>query len=183
MSQLLEKHKIEVPEELEKLVDSPEQCQTPQFQGDIKYALNSRVKYFPHIYDIYSFSNISESEISDPFFDDPPLGLLDSSPKICDFSLDIDLSLGNSSSQYCIYDLEYCFQDDMHVMTHIIPPYIPSTIPMNTPKTIQTSSSVVDYSLVFYAVLLILHGFKYYLYFIDWLSMNLVIFGIILYMF
>ena len=43
MSQLLEKHKIEVPEELEKPVDSSEQCQTAQFQGDINYALSARV--------------------------------------------------------------------------------------------------------------------------------------------
>ena len=43
MSQLLEKHKIEVPDELEKPVDSLEQCHTAQFQGDITYALSERV--------------------------------------------------------------------------------------------------------------------------------------------
>ena len=59
MSQLLEKHKIEVPDELEKPVDSSEQCHTAQFQGDITYALSSRVLSFSHV------SDISESEISD----------------------------------------------------------------------------------------------------------------------
>ena len=44
MSQLLKKHRIEVPEELEKPVDSSEQCQAAQFQGDITYALSARVK-------------------------------------------------------------------------------------------------------------------------------------------
>ena len=43
MSWLLEKHKIEVPEELEKPADSSEQCHTAQFQGDITYALSVRV--------------------------------------------------------------------------------------------------------------------------------------------
>ena len=37
MSQLLEKHKIEVPDELEKLVDSSRQCHTALFQGDKTY--------------------------------------------------------------------------------------------------------------------------------------------------
>ena len=60
---------------------------------------------------------------------------------------------------------------------------IPSTIPMNTPKTIQIPSSLVDSSLVSYAVLLILHGLKSCIYFIGWLSMTLVIFGLILHMF
>ena len=108
MSQLLEKHKIEVPDELEKLADSSEQCHTAQFQGDITYALSARVLSFSHVSDIYLFSDISESEISEPFFDDPPLSLLDSSPKHCDVSLDIDLPLRSSSSQACIYDLEDC---------------------------------------------------------------------------
>ena len=52
MSHLLEKHKIEVPEELEKLVDSSEQCQTAQFQGDITYYLSSRIKSFSYVSDI-----------------------------------------------------------------------------------------------------------------------------------
>ena len=43
MSQLLEKHKIEVLGEIEKPVDSSEQCHTVQFQGDITYALSARV--------------------------------------------------------------------------------------------------------------------------------------------
>ena len=58
MSRLLEKHKIEVPDELEKPVDSSEHCHSAQFQGDITYALSSRVKSFSHVYDIYLFSNI-----------------------------------------------------------------------------------------------------------------------------
>ena len=105
MSQLLEKHKIEVPDELEKPADSSEQCHSVQFQGDITYALSSRVLSFSHVSDIDLFSDISESEISDPFFDNPPLSLLDSSPKKCVFSLDLDLSLSCSSSQACIHDL------------------------------------------------------------------------------
>ena len=44
MSQLLEKHNIEVPDELEKPVDSSEHCHSAQFQGDIKYSLSSIVK-------------------------------------------------------------------------------------------------------------------------------------------
>ena len=64
MSQLLENHKIEVPNELEKPVDSSEQCHTAQFQGDINYALNARVLSFYNISDIDLFSDISESEIS-----------------------------------------------------------------------------------------------------------------------
>ena len=68
-------------------------------------------------------------------------------------------------------------------MTQIIPPPIPSTIPLNNSKAIQIPSSLVDSSLVSYAVLLILHGLKYFLYFSGWLSMTLVIFGMILHMF
>ena len=58
MSQLLEKHKIEVPNELEKHVDSSKHCHSVQFQGDITYALSARVKYFPHVYDIDLVSDI-----------------------------------------------------------------------------------------------------------------------------
>ena len=61
---------------------------------------------FSHVSDIDLIYDISESEISDPFFDDPSPSLLDSSPKNYDFSLDIDLSLSSSSSQDCISDLE-----------------------------------------------------------------------------
>ena len=106
MYYLIEKHNIEVLDELEKPADSLEQCHTAQFQGDITYVLSARVILFSHVSDIYLFSDISESEISEPFFDDPPLSLLDSSPKNCDFSLDIDLSLRSYSSKDCIYDLE-----------------------------------------------------------------------------
>ena len=141
------------------------------------------VKKFPHVSDIYLVSDILELEISYPLLDDPFLSLLDSSPKNCDFSLDIDLSLRSSSSQDYIYDLEYCLKADMHVMKHILPPSIPYTIPLNNPKTIQMPSSLVDSPLVSYAVLLILHGLKSFLYFSGWLSMSLVIFGLILNMF
>ena len=68
-------------------------------------------------------------------------------------------------------------------MKSFIPKFIPYTIPLNNPKTIQIPSSLVDSSLVSYAVLLILHGLKSCLYFTGWLSMNLVIFGLILDMF
>ena len=71
----------------------------------------------------------------------------------------------------------------MHVMTPSIPPSIPSTIPLNTPKTIQTPSSLVDSSLVSYLVLLIFNGFKYCLFFTGWLYMTLFIIGMILHMF
>ena len=67
----------------------------------------------------------------------------------------------------------------MHVMKQLIPPYIP----LNNPKTVQIPSSLVDSSLVSYAVIFILHGLKSLLYFIGWLSMSLVIFGLILNMF
>ena len=60
---------------------------------------------------------------------------------------------------------------------------IPSTIPLNNPNTIQIPSSLVDSSLVSYVVILILHGLKSFLYFSGWLSMTLVIIGIILNMF
>ena len=58
MSQLLKKHKIEVPDELEKPGDSSEQCHTVQFQGDIIYALIAIVKSFYHVSDIYLLSDI-----------------------------------------------------------------------------------------------------------------------------
>ena len=61
MSHLLEKHKIEVSDELEKPADSSEQCHTAQFQGDITYALSAKVIYFPRVYDIDLVSDISES--------------------------------------------------------------------------------------------------------------------------
>ena len=61
MSQLLEKHKIEVPYELEKHVDSSEHCHSVQFQGDITYAMSARIKSFSHVSDIYLVSDISES--------------------------------------------------------------------------------------------------------------------------
>ena len=76
-------------------------------------------------------------------------------------------------------NLEAYFQ----VYTHIIPPSIPSTIPLNNPKTIQIPSSLVDSSLVSYAVIFILHGLKHFVSFIGWLSMSLIIFGMILNMF
>ena len=76
-------------------------------------------------------------------------------------------------------DLESYFQ----VYTHIIPPSISYIIPMNNPKTIQIPSSLVDSSLVSYAVIFILHGLKSFLSFSGWLSMSLVIFGLILNMF
>ena len=61
MSHLLEKHNIEVPDELENLVESSKQCHSVQSQGIINYALSARVKSFPHISNIDSFSDILES--------------------------------------------------------------------------------------------------------------------------
>ena len=56
--QLLEKHNIEVPNELEKPAKSLEQCHSGRSQGSMNYSLSTRVKSFPHIYDIYLFSDI-----------------------------------------------------------------------------------------------------------------------------
>ena len=58
MSHIFEKHKFKVPDELKKPVDSPKQCHTTQFQGDITYALSSRVLSFSHVSDIYLISYI-----------------------------------------------------------------------------------------------------------------------------
>ena len=116
----------------------------------------------------------------------PPISLLDSPLNNCDSSLDIDLSLRSSSSLHSHgykSDLEACLRADIHGMTPFIPPSILSTIPLNTPKTIQIPSSLVDSSLVSYAVLLILHGLKSCVSFNGWLYMILVIFGMILHMF
>ena len=43
-SQLLEKHNIKVPDELEKHVDFLEHCHSARFQGDINYSLSAIVK-------------------------------------------------------------------------------------------------------------------------------------------
>ena len=43
MSQLLDKQKIEVPDELEKSVDSSKHCHNAQFQGYITYSLNEKI--------------------------------------------------------------------------------------------------------------------------------------------
>ena len=61
--------------------------------------------------------------------------------------------------------------------------FIPVTHPLNTPKTIQTLSSLFDSLLDSYAMLLIFVGFKSCLFFTGWLSMKLVIFLIMLHMF
>ena len=61
MSQLLEKHNIEVPDELEKHLDSSEHCHSAQFQGDINYVLSSIVKPFPHVSNIDSLSDIYQN--------------------------------------------------------------------------------------------------------------------------
>ena len=70
-------------------------------------------------------------------------------------------------------DLEEYFQ----LNKHIIASSIPYTIPMNNRNTIQIPCSLVDSSLVSYAVILILHGLKSFLTFSGWLSMSLVIYG------
>ena len=73
--------------------------------------------------------------------------------------------------------LDYYFESYFQFDTHIIPPSIPSTIPLNNTKTIQIPSSLVDSSLVSYAVIFILHGLKSFLSLSGWLSMSIVIFG------
>ena len=76
--------------------------------------------------------------------------------------------------------LDSYLEEYLKVDTHIILPSIPSTIALNNPKTIQIPSSLVDSSLVSYAAIFILHGLKSFLSFSGWLSMSLVIFGLIL---
>ena len=71
----------------------------------------------------------------------------------------------------------------MHVMKHIIPQSIPSTIPLNNPKTIQIPRSPVDSLLVSYVVIFILNDLKSFRTFSGWLAMKLVIYGLILNMF
>ena len=44
MSHLLEMRNIKVLDDPEKPIDSLEHCHSAQFQGDINYALSSRVK-------------------------------------------------------------------------------------------------------------------------------------------
>ena len=55
--------------------------------------------------------------------------------------------------------------------------------PLNTHKTIQTPSSLVDSLLYSYAVLLISAGLKSCIFFTGWFSMKLVIFVLLLHMF
>ena len=61
MAQFLEKHNIDVPDELEKLVESLELCHGVQSQVNINFSLSAKVKFFPLIYDIDSFYDISKS--------------------------------------------------------------------------------------------------------------------------
>ena len=49
MSQFLENHNIDVPDELEKPVESSEHCHSEKSQVNINYALSERVKYLPWI--------------------------------------------------------------------------------------------------------------------------------------
>ena len=58
MSQLIEKHNIEVPDDLEKPVESSKHCHSVQYQGNMNYSLSARVKSVSHIFDIDSFSDI-----------------------------------------------------------------------------------------------------------------------------
>ena len=107
---------------------------------------------------------------------------LEPSPSTCVFSLDHNFPLRSSSSLHSNgynYDLEACLLVDMNFIT----PTIPNNLPLNTPKTIQTPSSLVVSSLVSYALLLISNGFKYCLFSTGWLYMILVIIGITLHMF
>ena len=68
-------------------------------------------------------------------------------------------------------------------MTPLIPPPIPYNTALNTANTIQTPSSLVDSSSVSYVVLLISNGLISCHFFTSWLSMTLVIIGLILNMF
>ena len=73
--------------------------------------------------------------------------------------------------------LDSDLEEYLQVDTHIIPPPIPYTISLNNPKTIQIPSSLIDSSLVSYAMIFILHDLRSFLTFSSWLSMNLVIYG------
>jgi len=114
--------------------------------------------------------------------DKSPISPLDPSPNDCVFPLDPDLSLSKYSSlnsnDYESY-LKLFFETYLKVMKS----FIPFTHPMNTPKAIQTPSSLVDSLSVSYAVLLIFASFKACLFFIGWLCMKLFILGIMLHMF
>ena len=66
---------------------------------------------------------------------------------------------------------------------HVTTSSIPFTHPLNTPKTIQTPSSLVDSLLDSYVVLIIFVCFKSCLFFTSCFYMKLVIFVIILHMF
>ena len=61
MSSLLEKHKIEVPDELENPANSLEHCHSAQFQGDITYSLSAIVKSSTYVSNIDLVFDISES--------------------------------------------------------------------------------------------------------------------------
>ena len=99
MSQFLEKHSIHVLDELEKHVESLEHCHSAQSQGNINCSLSSSVKLFSHgVSNIYSFSDILESETSVSFLDKSTISPLDPFLSRCVFSLDPDLSLSISFS-------------------------------------------------------------------------------------
>ena len=61
MSHLLEKHNIEVPDDLEKPTKPSKHYHSVQPKGNITYTLSARFKYLLNFSDIYSFSDISES--------------------------------------------------------------------------------------------------------------------------
>ena len=81
------------------------------------------------------------------FLDKSPISLLDPSPNDCVFSVDPDLYLSSSFSLHSNdyeSDLELSLKNHVNVMTSCMP----FTHPLNTPKTIQTPSSLVDSLLV-----------------------------------
>ena len=110
------------------------------------------------------------------------MSLLDPSPNDCVFSLDPDLSLSGSSSLNS-NDYESYLEENLQADIHVVTSPIPFIHPLNTPKTIQTPSSLFDSLLVYYAMLLISNGFKPCLFFTRWLSMKLFMLGIMLHIF
>ena len=85
MVKLLEKYNIDVPDfanksEPEKPIESPHHCHNAHSQGNNCYALSARVKYLSQLFDLDSFSDIFESEISVSSLDKSPISSLEPSP-------------------------------------------------------------------------------------------------------
>ena len=157
MTQFLERNNIDVPyfARREKSVDPQGHCNTVQFKGNDAHALVSRIKYVYDVSDFHTHFDTSESEISFPPLEKIPISLLEPSPLNTSFlPLVYDLSSSESfkiRSYYSLYDLEYYFQADMKVMTHLSHPF-------DTQNTLQLPNSLVgklDNFMVSYTISLV----------------------------